>query len=223
MSRAVGDLASRASRLKAADEPRRRDLADHELALRFQRGDGRSLETLMARYRRFARARSRGYYLIGGDADDLEQEALIGLFEAIRDFRPERGASFRTFATLCMTRQIITAIRTGTRPKHAPLNRYVSISGERRQPDAPSIDELLPVSADGDPADRIVADDQLQTIRTSMAEMLSGLEVDVLNLYVTGKSYEQIGDQLGRSPKAIDNALQRIKSKLDRYRHTYAA
>lgn len=193
------------------------DLADDELAARFQAGDRLALETLINRYRRFARAKSRGYFLVGGDADDIEQEALIGLYKAARDFRPEHQASFRAFAELCITRQIITAIKTATRQKHQPLNQYVSISGVRGSddPGERSVEELLHSHHDGDPADRVVSSERMDSMRSSMAEMLSTLEVDVLRLYVEGKSYQEIGDQLGRHVKSIDNALQRIKRKLD--------
>ena len=193
------------------------DLADDELAARFQSGDRLALEALIARYRRFARAKSRGYFLVGGDADDIEQEALIGLYKAARDFRPEHQASFRAFAELCITRQIITAIKTATRQKHQPLNQYVSISGVRGgdDPGERSVEELLHSHHDGDPADNVISSERMQSMRSSMAEMLSGLEVDVLKLYVEGKSYQEIGEQLGRHVKSIDNALQRIKRKLE--------
>jgi RNA polymerase sporulation-specific sigma factor len=195
------------------------ELADPELAARFQGGDQLALEALMARYRRFARAKSRGYFLVGGDADDVEQEALIGLYKAVRDFRPEHQASFRAFAELCITRQIITAIKTATRQKHQALNQYVSISGARGgdDPGERSVEELLHEHHDGDPADNVVSSERMEAIRSSMAEMLSALEVDVLKLYVEGKSYQEIGEELGRHVKSIDNALQRIKRKLDQH------
>ena len=193
------------------------ELPDHELAACFQAGDRDALEVLLDRYRRFARAKSRGYFLVGGDADDIEQEALIGLYKAARDFRPEHQASFRAFAELCITRQIITAIKTATRQKHQPLNQYVSISGVRGSddPGERSVEELLHTHHHADPADRVVSGERMDAMRASMNEMLSGLEVDVLRLYVEGKSYQEIGEQLGRHVKSIDNALQRIKRKLD--------
>ncbi len=192
-------------------------LEDIELAARAQDGDRLALETLIDRYRRFARAKSRGYFLVGGDADDIEQEALIGLYKAARDFRPEHQASFRAFAELCITRQIITAIKTATRQKHQPLNQYVSISGVRGSddPGERSVEDLLTLHHGADPADRVVSGERMASLRASMAELLSGLEVDVLKLYVEGKSYQEIGEQLGRHVKSIDNALQRIKRKLD--------
>ena len=193
------------------------ELADDELVARFRDGDQDALTVLLERYRRFARAKARGYFLIGADSDDIEQEGMIGLYKAARDFRPERQASFRAFAELCITRQVITAIKTATRQKHQPLNQYVSISGVRGSddPGERSVEMLLDDHAMPDPADEVVSKERMDAMRQSMAEMLSGLEVDVLRLYVEGKSYQEIGDHLGRHVKSIDNALQRIKRKLD--------
>jgi RNA polymerase sporulation-specific sigma factor len=193
------------------------DRTDVELAAFAQDGRRDALEALIDRYRRFARAKSRGYFLVGGDADDIEQEALIGLYKAARDFRPEHQASFRAFAELCITRQIITAIKTATRQKHQPLNQYVSISGVRGgdEPGERSVEDLLLVHTGADPADRLVSAERMLALRSAMRDLLSGLEVDVLRLYVEGKSYQEIGEQLGRHVKSIDNALQRIKRKLD--------
>lgn len=192
------------------------DLADPELAARFQGGDQEALATLIDRYRRFARAKGRGYFLVGADADDVEQEALIGLYKAARDFRPEHNSSFRAFAELCITRHIITAIKTATRQKHQPLNQYVSLSGVRGSAEngERSVEELLPSQRDADPADRVVSGERLAAMRSSMSERLSDLEVEVLTLYVEGNSYQEIGVRLGRHVKSIDNALQRIKRKL---------
>jgi RNA polymerase sporulation-specific sigma factor len=194
------------------------DCSDDDLAVRAQGGDRFAQQTLIERYRRFARAKGRGYFLVGGDSDDIEQEALIGLYKAIRDYQPDRQASFRAFAELCITRQIITAIKTATRQKHQPLNQYVSISGARSTDDQQSdrvVEDLLDDSPSSDPADQVVSGERLDSLRGAMAEMLSGLEVDVLRLYVEGKSYQEIGDTLGRHVKSIDNALQRIKRKVD--------
>jgi RNA polymerase sporulation-specific sigma factor len=193
------------------------DLADDELVARFREGDQGSLRVLLERYRRFARAKARGYFLVGADSDDIEQEGMIGLYKAARDFRPERQASFRAFAELCITRQVITAIKTATRQKHQPLNQYVSISGVRGSddPGERTVENLLNDHHVADPAEEVVSNERMDDMRRSMAEMLSGLEVDVLRLYVEGKSYQEIGDHLGRHVKSIDNALQRIKRKLD--------
>jgi len=191
---------------------------DAELVERYQRhGEPEVLDVLIGRYRRFARAKARGYFLIGGDSDDVEQEALIGLYKAVRDFCPDHQASFRAFAELCIKRQIITAIKTATRQKHQPLNQYQSISGVRPGDEAgeAAIDEILVSHTDADPCDTVVADERMARMHDSMDRLLSSLEVEVLRLYVEGKSYQEISDQLGRHTKSIDNALQRIKRKLD--------
>jgi RNA polymerase sporulation-specific sigma factor len=197
------------------------ELADDGLVALAQGGDQDAFLALIERYRRFARAKGRGYFLVGGDSDDVEQEALIGLYKAVRDYQPDRQASFRAFAELCITRQIITAIKTATRQKHQALNQYVSISGVRGgdDPGERSVEELLDHHhhTHGDPADEVISGERMAAMRTSMAEMLSSLEVDVLRLYVEGKSYQEIGVQLGRHVKSIDNALQRIKRKLDQH------
>ena len=195
------------------------ELSDEELVERFQSGDSAALDALMERYRRFARSKARAYFLVGADADDVEQEGLIGLFKAARDYRPDREASFRAFAELCVTRQVITAIKTATRQKHQPLNQYVSISASRPGEDGSerSGDDVLEGHHCPDPADQVVARERMERLRSSMTEMLSGLEVEVLSLYVEGRSYQEIGAQLQRHVKSIDNALQRIKRKLDQH------
>jgi RNA polymerase sporulation-specific sigma factor len=193
------------------------DRPDDELAQLAQSGDSRAQEALLVRYRGFVRAKSRTYFLVGGDSDDVEQEALIGLYKAIRDYQVEREASFRAFAELCITRQIITAIKTATRQKHQPLNQYLSVSVTRTADDGSerSVEDLLEAPASADPAERVLSGERMSSMRRAMSEMLSGLEVEVLRLYVEGKSYQEIGDELGRHVKSIDNALQRIKRKLD--------
>ena len=191
------------------------DVDDEDLVARFQLGDPNALTVLIERYRPFARAKSRTYFLAGAESDDIEQEGLIGLYKAARDFRPERQTSFRAFAEVCVTRQVLSAVKAATRQKHRPLNRYVSISvpsgGER------GLDDLLNRHRVGDPAEEIVSRERMDDMRQSVTGTLSGLEVDVLRLYVEGKSYQEIGHRLGRHVKSIDNALQRIKRKLDQH------
>jgi len=194
------------------------DLADEELVGCFQAGDVAALNVLLDRYRGFARAKARGYFLIGADSDDIEQEGLIGLYKAARDFRADREASFRAFAELCITRQIITAIKTATRQKHQPLNSYVSFSSSRSGDDdggERTVEESLESIEITDPADLVVSNESYRSMRIGMLEQLSGLEVEVLRLYVSGKTYQEIAGELGRHVKSIDNALQRIKRKLD--------
>ncbi|HWG73161.1 MAG TPA: RNA polymerase sporulation sigma factor SigH [Acidimicrobiales bacterium] len=195
------------------------ELGDEELVARSQDGDRDALAVLLQRYRRFARVKSRTYFLVGADADDIEQEGLIGLYKAARDFRPDRQSSFRAFAELCVTRQVISAIKAATRHKHRPLNQYVSISGVRggEDPAEYSVEALLDDHRIADPADEVISREGLDRMHQSMADALSGLEVDVLELYVDGRSYQEIGDHLGRHVKSIDNALQRIKRKLDHH------
>jgi RNA polymerase sporulation-specific sigma factor len=190
-------------------------LSDEELVSLFHEGALDALDLLLARYRRFARAKARGYFLAGGDTDDLEQEALIGLFKAIRDFRPGQ-ASFRAFAELCITRQIMTAIKTACRQKHQPLNRYVSLwgLGAVDDPGERQVEELFEQRVP-DPADEVVSLEGQAALGTALAALLSGLEVDVLRLHLDGCSYQEISDRLGRHVKAVDNALQRVKRKLE--------
>ncbi len=192
------------------------DATDDMLVARCHEGEEEALNLLLERYRRFARAKARGYFLAGGDLDDIEQEGMIGLFKAVRDYRCDREASFRAFAELCITRQIISAIKSASRQKHKPLNQYVSLWGLRLadEPGLLLIDEL-PHHQVPDPADELVCSEDLADIRACIARMLSELEVEVLRLYVAGMSYEEIGEQLGRHVKCIDNALQRIKRKLE--------
>ena len=195
-----------------------RELEDLQLVLKARNGSTDALDGLIRRYTGFVRLKASSYFLAGGDSDDLVQEGMIGLYKAVRDFRPDKETSFRSFAELCVTRQIITAIKTATRQKHQALNQYVSISGSRYGDESHerTVEELIHVNHhDTDPADRIVADERFGVMRDRLAEVLSDLEVDVLTLYVEGKSYQEIGDHLGRHVKSIDNALQRIKRKLE--------
>ena len=191
------------------------DLSDEVLVRLFHEGDLEALDLLLQRYRRFARAKARGYFLAGGDTDDIEQEGMIGLFKAIRDFRHGQS-SFRAFAELCVTRQIMTAIKTACRQKHQPLNRYVSLWGLRviDDPSECLIDELFDQRVP-DPADEVVGLEGQAALHDALVDLLSTLEVEVLRLHLEGCSYQEISDTLGRQVKAVDNALQRIKRKLE--------
>lgn len=192
------------------------DQADEELVRRFHQGDVAALDALLDRHRRLARAKARGYFLAGGDIDDLEQEGMIGLFKAIRDFRHDRQASFRSFAELCVTRQIISAIKAACRHKHRPLNRYVSLWGIRLvdDPSERLVEEMLDQQVP-DPADEVVSLEGQAAMRVALAGLLSALEVEVLRMHLDGCSYQEIGARLDRGPKAVDNALQRVKRKLE--------
>ena len=167
---------------------------------------------------RFVRSKARSYFLIGADHEDIVQEGMIGLYKAIRDYRPDKLSSFRAFAELCITRQIITAIKTATRQKHIPLNSYVSLN--KPLYDEESDRTLLDVIIEGratNPEELIIGQEDLRNINHKIDEVLSGLEQEVLRAYLDGKSYQEIADNLGRHVKSIDNALQRVKRKLEKY------
>ena len=190
---------------------------DEELVSLARDGDDAALAELLAKYRSFARVKARSYFLVGADREDIVQEGMIGLYKAIRDFDPSHETSFRGFAELCVTRQIITAIKTATRQKHGPLNNYVSFSqpvngeddGERM------LSDVLPTRAVSDPADLVISAERIRALQAHVDEVLSDLETEVLRLYVEGKSYQEIAERLQRHVKSIDNALQRIKKKLE--------
>jgi len=195
------------------------DATDDELVLRARAGDDAALEHLLLRYKNFARVKARNYFLIGADKDDLVQEGMIGLYKAIRDFRPDKQSSFRAFAELCIQRQIITAIKTSTRQKHIPLNSYVSLTrpipqdgGE--EPDRVLVD-VLTQDRSSDPVEMVISREEVESMQTSFKEILSDLEAHVLHLYLEGKSYQDIAEGLKRRVKSIDNALQRIKRKVE--------
>ena len=193
------------------------ELTDERLVELFRGGEVQALNLLLERYHRFVRAKARGYFLVGADFEDIVQEGMIGLFKAVRDYRPDRESAFRAFAELCVNRQIITAIKTATRQKHQPLNQYVSLSGLRIVDDPAewSLEDLLGDHHVPDPVEEVISLEGMAAMRASMAEMLSNLEVDVLRLYLEGRSYQEISAELGRHVKSIDNALQRIKRKLE--------
>ena len=192
---------------------------DEELVDLARTGDDQAIEQLLNRYRHYARAKARSYFLAGADKEDIVQEGMIGLYKAIRDFQADKNTAFRAFAELCMTRQIITAIKTATRQKHIPLNSYVSLNkpAPDEEDDARSLEESLETRTISDPADLVVSAEEIANIRASVGKVLSAFETEVLQLYMDGKSYQQIADMLGRHVKSIDNALQRIKRKLEHH------
>nr|WP_233711591.1 RNA polymerase sporulation sigma factor SigH [Lederbergia citrisecunda] len=181
-------------------------------------GESEALDYLIKKYRNFVRVKARSYFLIGADKEDIVQEGMIGLYKAIRDFKEDKLSSFKAFAELCITRQIITAIKTATRQKHIPLNSYVSL-------DKPIYDEesdrtLMDVISGAkilDPEELLINREKLNNIEEKVMELLSDLERKVLALYLDGRSYQEISDELDRHVKSIDNALQRVKRKLERY------
>ncbi|MEA2451915.1 MAG: polymerase sporulation-specific sigma factor [Actinomycetota bacterium] len=196
------------------------EVSDEDLVEQARQGNEVAIETLLYRYRHYARAKARTYFLAGADREDIVQEGMIGLFKAIRDYRDDRNSAFRAFAELCITRQIITAIKTATRQKHIPLNSYVSLNKSAGGDDGDEGRELgdVLISIDVvDPADLVISAEEIAAIKESMGKVLSELETEVLQLYMDGKSYQEIAGYLGRHVKSIDNALQRIKRKLEQH------
>ncbi len=194
------------------------NVSDEEIVRLGQQGDTSAVEFLLSKYKNFVRSKARSYFLIGADHEDIVQEGMIGLFKAIRDFQADRLSSFRAFAELCITRQIITAIKTATRQKHVPLNSYVSLN--KPIYDEESDRTLMDVIVEGraqNPEELIIDRENIVSIRDRMEQVLSGLEQDVLNAYLDGKSYQEIAQNLGRHVKSIDNALQRVKRKLEKF------
>ncbi|MCL2768951.1 MAG: RNA polymerase sporulation sigma factor SigH [Solirubrobacterales bacterium] len=179
-------------------------------------GDPTAYDRLVRRYHSFVRLKASSYFLAGGDPDDLIQEGLVGLYKAIRDYRTDRESSFRNFAELCITRQIITAVKTATRNKHSPLNQYVSFSSAPAAggEDVPTLDQLLPGPTVHDPVNQVISAEELRALVGCLSTVLSELESHVLSLYLDGCSYEQIGAQLSCDTKTVDNALQRVKRKV---------
>ncbi|MDQ0215694.1 RNA polymerase sporulation-specific sigma factor [Oikeobacillus pervagus] len=193
-------------------------LNDEPIVELVHQGDTDALDYLIHKYKNFVRAKARSYFLIGADKEDIVQEGMIGLYKAIRDYKEDKLTTFKAFAELCITRQIITAIKTATRQKHIPLNSYVSL-------DKPIYDEesdrtLLDVITGAkvtDPEELIINREQYDNIEGKMNELLSDLERKVLALYLDGQTYQEISEELNRHVKSIDNALQRVKRKLERY------
>lgn len=193
------------------------ELEDIDLLALIRQGDSYALDLLINRYLSFVRAKARAYFLVGADREDIIQEGMIGLYKAIRDYDLDKPTPFKAFAELCVTRQIITAIKTATRQKHAPLNTYVSL-------DKPIYDEesdrtlldILSGSEEKDPQEMLVSRENYGTLEFKLSELLSGLEKEVLQLYLDGCTYQEISEQLKRHVKSIDNALQRVKRKLEK-------
>lgn len=192
-------------------------MTDEQVVKLAQQADGTALEYLLNKYKNFVRSKARSYFLIGADHEDIVQEGMIGLYKAIRDFREEKLTSFRAFAELCITRQIITAIKTATRQKHIPLNSYVSLN--KPIYDEESDRTLLDVITEGreaNPEEVLISREDVSVIEGRIGKMLSGLEKQVLLRYLEGKSYQEISLEMHRHVKSIDNALQRVKRKLQK-------
>lgn len=186
------------------------------MVIRATGGEEAALEALLARYRGFARAKARSYFLVGSDKEDVVQEGMIGLFKAIRDFEPARGTPFAAFAELCVSRQILTAVKAANRNKHLPLNSSVSIDAPLPSSEGgeQSLGDTLIGGRLSDPADIVISAEEVDALGESLRGRLTDLETDVLRLYLDGKSYDEIAGALGSHVKSIDNALQRVKRKL---------
>ncbi|WP_407639949.1 RNA polymerase sporulation sigma factor SigH [Alicyclobacillus vulcanalis] len=193
-------------------------MTDEELVEAVHQGDTDALDYLIHKYKNFVRAKARSYFLIGADREDIVQEGMIGLYKSIRDFRGDKLSSFKAFAELCITRQIITAIKTATRQKHIPLNSYVSLDKPIYDEDSDRtlLDVICTVRV-ADPEELIINQEEFDDIEGKMSELLSDLERQVLMLYLDGRSYQEIAVDLARHVKSIDNALQRVKRKLEKY------
>jgi RNA polymerase sporulation-specific sigma factor len=197
-------------------EKTQREVEDLRLVLQARNGNEAALDALIRRYTGFVRLKASSYFLAGGEGDDLIQEGLIGLYKAVRDFRTDKDTSFRSFAELCITRQIITAIKTATRFKHSPLNSYVSFSQAPagQEEGECTLGDALPGPGVDDPAICVISTEELQSLVFCLGTGLSPLENDALRLYLEGNSYEEMAEQLGCDTKTIDNALQRVKRKI---------
>ena len=195
------------------------NMPDEEIVRLAQRDkDGAALEYLLNKYKNFVRAKARSYFLIGADHEDIVQEGMIGLYKAIRDYREDRLSSFRAFAELCVTRQIITAIKTATRQKHIPLNSYVSLNRPIYEEDSDrTLLDVITEETPSNPEEMLIDREDLSVIEGRIGQMLSDLEKEVLIRYVEGKSYVEISEEMNRHVKSVDNALQRIKRKLQKY------
>jgi RNA polymerase sporulation-specific sigma factor len=212
-------MAVRSSPVRAQQANSQAELDDHYLVALAKDGKTDAYDAIIRRYRGFVRLKASSYFLLGGESDDLIQEGLLGLYKAIRDYRTDRESSFRNFAELCITRQIITAVKTATRNKHTPLNQYVSFS---QTPAAASesdttLDEILPGPSVHDPVNQVIATEELASLvacLSGVSGVLSDLESRVLSLYLDGHSYELIAEKLECDTKTVDNALQRVKRKV---------
>lgn len=195
-----------------------KNMLDEEVVLEAKEGNVRAQDYLINKYKNFVKAKAKSYFLIGADREDIYQEGMIGLYKAIRDFRADRLASFKAFAELCITRQIITAIKTATRQKHIPLNTYISLNKPIYDDESDrTLMDVLSEAKVSDPEQLVISREEIGCIQNEMEEVLSSLEMEVLMSYIDGKSYQEIACDLDRHAKSIDNALQRVKRKLEKF------
>jgi RNA polymerase sporulation-specific sigma factor len=190
---------------------------DEEIAIEAKKGNIAAQEYLINKYQNFVKSKAKSYFLIGADKEDIYQEGMIGLYKAIRDFKPDKLSSFKAFAELCVTRQIITAIKTATRQKHIPLNTYISLNKPIYDEESDrTLLDILSMAKVTDPEELIISQEELKHIENEIGDVLSELEMEVLASYLDGKSYQEIACDLNRHAKSIDNALQRVKRKLEK-------
>lgn len=193
-------------------------MTDEEVVLLAQKGDGLAEEYLLCKYKNFVRTRARSYFLMGADHEDIVQEGMIGLFKAIRDYQTDRLSSFKVFAELCITRQILTAIKNASRMKHTPLNSYVSLNKPIYEEDSDrTLLDVLAVSRNQNPEDLFIGEENASSMQEMLINNLSPFEKKVLSDYINGVNYHKIAKKLNRSSKSIDNAIQRIKKKMEKY------
>jgi RNA polymerase sporulation-specific sigma factor len=194
-----------------------KDKQDEEVVAQAKTGNNRAQEYLISKYENFVKSKAKSYFLIGADKEDIYQEGMIGLYKAIRDFNPEKSTSFKAFAEICVIRQIITAIKTATRQKHIPLNTYISLNKPiyEEESERTLLDVLAGLKI-SDPEELMISKEQMDYIEEKISKVLSGLELEVLTSYLDGKSYQEIASDLERHSKSIDNALQRVKRKLEK-------
>ena len=190
---------------------------EYDIVLKASKGDKIALEYIIKKYKNFVKAKAKSYFLIGADKEDIIQEGMIGLYKAVRDFDASKTNSFKGFADICITRQIITAIKTATRQKHIPLNSYISLNKPVYDEESErTLLDIIATSIVTDPEELIISKEELKHIESKMNELLSELELQVVEYYLNGKSYQYIADKLQRDVKSIDNALQRVKRKLEK-------
>lgn len=191
---------------------------EYDIVLKASKGDKIALEYIIKKYKNFVKAKAKSYFLIGADKEDIIQEGMIGLYKAVRDFDASKTNSFKGFADICITRQIITAIKTATRQKHIPLNSYISLNKPVYDEESErTLLDIIATSIVTDPEELIIRKEELKHIESKMNELLSDLELQVVEYYLNGKSYQYIADKLKRDVKSIDNALQRVKRKLEKH------
>ena len=195
-----------------------KDKSDEEIVIEAKSGDNRAQDYLISKYENFVKSKAKSYFLIGADKEDIYQEGMIGFYKAIRDYKPDKSTSFKAFAEICVTRQIITAIKTATRQKHIPLNTYVSLNKPiyEEESERTLLDVLAGIKI-SNPEELIISKEQMDYIEDKIENVLSDLELEVLTSYLDGKSYQEIACDLERHSKSIDNALQRVKRKLEKY------